>query len=148
LNYRRLLVAASFVAAIASQACSGPVVAFSPMGASPASAQEAKASGSGCSISLSTKVAGFPYATVAEASATGSCSPADTDWSLLTNPDGVVYKVYVDRAKMLADQPSSNGHGAFLRVVDFIASNPVCVEGTLQSSSARIALLGTSCPRR
>jgi hypothetical protein len=148
LNYRRLLLAASFLAVIASQACSSSVVAFAPVGASPIAEEQAKASGSGCSITLSTKVAGFPYATVAEATATGGCDAADTVWTLATNPDGVVYRVYVDSDKLYSDQPSADGRGAYLRLVDFIHTNPVCVVGTLPSTSARIGLRGTSCPER
>lgn len=138
----RLAFAGSVLGGILSQAC-GTALALPT--ASPIGAEETKASG--CTVSLSTEVAGFPYATVAEASVTGRCSAADTSWSLLTDPNGVVYRVYADMDKLLADQPSANGRGAFLKVVDFIHTNPVCVEATVQSSTARIALLGTSCPR-
>lgn len=145
MNYRRLLVAASFLAAIASQACSD-VVAFSPLVASPVGTEQAKVAGGTCSISLTTTVAGFPYGTVAEATTTGRCVAADTVWALTSNPDGVVYRVYADRDKLLADQPSANGNGAFLKVVDFIHTNPVCVEATVTGASAvRIGMLGATC---
>jgi hypothetical protein len=146
LNYRRLLLAVSFPVVIASQACSD-VVAFAPLGASPVSADAAKTTGGGCAVSLTTVVKGFPHHTVAEATSTGACDVADTAWDLTSNPDGVVYRVYVDRDKLLADQPSANGRGAFLRLVDFIHTNPVCLEATLADASARVGLLGSSCPR-
>jgi hypothetical protein len=131
---------AAVILAVASSACSGNVQAFGP---SPVSAESAKVSGS-CGITLTTLVKGFPYHTVAEAEVTG-CDPADTVWSLTSNPDGVVYRVYVDRDKLLADQPSANGRGAFLRVFDFIAANPVCVQASVPSSSASIGMLGATC---
>ncbi len=131
---------AAVILAIASSACSGTVQAFGP---SPVAEQSAKGSGS-CGVTLTTVVKGFPYHTVAEAEVTG-CDPADTVWSLTSNPDGVVYRVYADRDKLLADQPSANGRGAFLRLVDFIAANPVCVQASAQSTSASIGLLGATC---
>jgi hypothetical protein len=143
MNPKRLLIAASFLAAIASQACGNVIASATPV---PGEGLAKSSSRGGCSVTLSTVVKGFPYATVARADATG-CDPADTSWDLATNPDGVVYRVYVTQATLLSDQPSPNGRGQYLKLVDFIASNPVCVEASLAGATARIALLGTTCPR-
>lgn len=145
MNYRRSLVAASFLAVITSQACT-PVVAFSPLEASPVGTDEAKTSR--CSLELSTDVKEFPHATVAKVMVTGPCDPLDTTWALTSNPDGVVYRIYPTHAALLADQPSTDGRGKYLRVIDFIHTNPVCVEASTQSATARIGLLGTSCTER
>jgi hypothetical protein len=109
-----------------------------PAAATPLEVEHAKSEG--CAPVIVYDPPGFAGHTVAYIE--GTCRKPYTTWTLLTDPDGLHYETYLTLRKLI--HRNTHPQGPYIRILDFIAANPICFEAATADGTVRVPMLTTT----